>query len=246
MPLTAARPEVAVVLLIAGSSRGPNRSDPCATECRLRWRPARRVGYGGTDPIPDGRNPALAGGSVGDQPGRVLTPDETGSLGLAHLATRQHDPGIVLHSVATSVMDGVHPPPGDPPMPPLSPPRTSIWQAHHLGRGDLRVPRREAQPLGFDQDRREPCPDALAILPGEDPGSGRSAGALAYAHGIGLSGRTHHRRRSAPELTSQGATARRTRGHHRRVGEDGIPLGPRESGPTGWSVQRRSTERYRT
>src|SRR5450756_3003172 len=41
------------------------------------------------------------------------------------------------------------------------------------GRSDLCVPHREAQSVGLDPDRREPCPDALAILPGEDPGSGQ-------------------------------------------------------------------------
>jgi len=66
---------------------GGDRPDELDMVARIRFR--------------TGRNPALAGMSVGDQPGRVLTPDETGSLGLAHLATRQHDPGIVLLFAAT-------------------------------------------------------------------------------------------------------------------------------------------------
>jgi site-specific recombinase XerD len=54
-------------------------------------------------------------------------------------------------------------------------------------------------------------------------------------------------RPGAIDLTEprDGSSSQR-RERYRRVGEDGIPLGPRESGPTGWSVQRRSTERYRT
>jgi len=53
-------------------------------------------------------------------------------------------------------------------------------------------------------------------------------------------------RPGAIDLTEpmDGSSSQR-REHHRRVGEDRVPLGPRESGPTGWSVQRRSTERYR-
>jgi len=54
-------------------------------------------------------------------------------------------------------------------------------------------------------------------------------------------------RPGAIDLTEpmDGSSSQR-RERYRRVGEDGIPLGPRESGPTGWSVLRRSTERYRT
>src|SRR5450756_503641 len=60
------------------------------------------------------------------------------------------------------------------------------------GRSDLCVPHREARSVGLDPDRREPCPDALAILPGEDPGSGRSADVLAClrAGDLSLEGET--------------------------------------------------------
>src|SRR5664279_5274177 len=51
-------------------------------------------------------------------------------------------------------------------------PRTPIRQAHRLGGGDLRVPRREARSFGLDPDRRELRPDALAVLPDDDPGPG--------------------------------------------------------------------------
>src|SRR5450759_758549 len=50
-------------------------------------------------------------------------------------------------------------------------PIAPVWSAHRLGGGDLLVPRREAQSLGLVPNRRELCPDALAILPGDDPGS---------------------------------------------------------------------------
>src|SRR5450759_4320760 len=50
-------------------------------------------------------------------------------------------------------------------------PIAPVWSAHRLGGGELRVPRREAQSLGLVPNRRELCPDALAILPGDDPGS---------------------------------------------------------------------------
>src|ERR1035437_6884915 len=51
-------------------------------------------------------------------------------------------------------------------------PGAPIWHADRLGGGDLRVPRREAEPLGLDPNRRVLCPDALALLLGHDPGSG--------------------------------------------------------------------------
>src|SRR5450759_752586 len=52
-------------------------------------------------------------------------------------------------------------------------PIAPVWSAHRLGGGDLRVPGREAQPLGLEPDRRELRPDALALLPGDDPGPGQ-------------------------------------------------------------------------
>ena len=59
-----------------------------------------------------------------------------------------------------------------------------------LGPGPLRLPRREGQSLGLPAHRRVLQPDALALLRRARPRTGsRPADVLAYAHGIGLSGR---------------------------------------------------------
>ena len=54
------------------------------------------------------------------------------------------------------------------------------------------------EPLGLDQDGRELLEDVVAVLPGCDPDQVRSADVLAYAHGIGASGRV-------PSSTTVGA-----------------------------------------
>src|SRR5450759_4570921 len=176
MPLTAARPEVAVVLLIAGSSWGPSRSDPGATECRLRWRPARRVGYGGTDPIPDrskpraGRKERRRPAGAGPDAGRTRAA-RTGPLGHAQtrsrhrVAFRGHLSDGWCPSATRRSTDAVS-----------IAPRAPIGLPHRLGGGDLRVPRREARSLGFDAHGRELCPNALALFPADDPGSGPLCG----------------------------------------------------------------------
>jgi integrase len=87
-------------------------------------------------------------------------------------------------------MDGVHPfTRRHTDAAPLAP-RPPVRQAHRLGGSDLRVSRREAQPLGLDPGGESYARMLWPFFRVTTPDQVRAADVLAFAHGIGLSGRT--------------------------------------------------------